>query len=211
MLGAYQTYFDAILKAGGTPIVLPPDPEEAARWTRMLDGLLLTGGGDIHPKFFRGKKIRKKLRPSPDERTKFELKMVQEALKKNLPTLGICLGCQTISVACGGTLIQDLPSERPATRDHDKGVHRIDLDPRSVLQRILGRSQVRVNSRHHQAIDSPGKGVRVSARSADQVIEAIEVSKKRFFVGVQWHPEIMPKDIASKKIFRAFVDACKKK
>lgn len=209
-IGTYRSYIESVQNAGGEPIILTPNIRLAPYYLNMLDGLLLTGGADIHPKYFGQKIPRKgKIDLSPEERTSFELAMVKGFLKRKKPLLGICLGCQTMNIALGGDLIQDLPTERPQTRNHKIGNHSVSILHGTKFQRLIGRKMTSVNSRHHQAVGRLGRGMRISALSKDGVIEAIEVLKHPFAIGVQWHPEIMNQRAESKRIFGAFVKACR--
>ncbi len=210
-LGVFNTYIRAISTAGGSALLLPPKTQEIPRYLSFVDGLLLTGGGDIHPKFFGKRSLNVKLDLSPDERTQFELAISKAFLKAKLPILGICLGCQTLNVALGGTLILDLSTEHPDTKDHTNGSHWISILPDSKLCKIFNTNKIQVNSRHHQAIGKLGKDLSVSAISPDKVIEAIESKGRPFAIGLQWHPEEIPKSRFSKKLFQTFIKECQNK
>jgi putative glutamine amidotransferase len=210
VIGTYRTYVNAVERAGGVAVVLTPNADLANFYLKSLDGLLLTGGGDIHPKHFGAKLPKMKLDLSPEERTSFELRMARGFLKAKRPVLGICLGCQTINVVLGGTLIQDLPTEKPHTRDHTEGNHRIFLNKGTRLRKLVGQESLHVNSRHHQAISKLGRGLVSAAWSTDGVIEAIESNNHSFVFGLQWHPETIASKPESMKIFKAFVEACRK-
>src|SRR5262249_36883835 len=141
VFGSYRTYCEAILDAGGSPFILSPFRSEIPLYTKMIDGLLLTGGGDVHPKYFGEKLPKVKLELSPDERTRFEIKMVQSFLKTKKPMLGVCLGSQTIAVAMGGKLIQDIPTELRTRKNHRKGNHTVWVDRASKLRKIVGKNE----------------------------------------------------------------------
>jgi putative glutamine amidotransferase len=207
MVGTYRTYLQSLEKAGAHALVLNPNRQYIPDYLKLLDGLLLTGGDDIHPKFFGQKRGRAPLELSPDARTTFEMAATKAFLKARKPILGICLGCQTLNVVKGGTLIQDLPSQRPKSDNHKKGMHPILINKRSFLRKLLGKNKAQVNTKHHQSIDRLGKGVLASALSPDGVVEAIELPQYPFVLGVQWHPEERLDTPESKKIFRAFVRA----
>ena len=211
LIGTYRSYVRAVEAAGGDCIVLTPNRRHISNYLTLLDGLMLTGGGDIHPKFFRARMPKVKLDLSPDERTRFELAITRAFVRNRKPFLGVCLGCQTLNVALGGNLIQDLPSEKPGTREHRKGEHWIHLAAGSRLRKILGRTRVRVNSRHHQAIGRPGRRLKTVALSPDDVVEAIETTNRTFALGIQWHPEEIPHRSESRKLFRAFIRACQRR
>ncbi len=182
------------------------------------DGLLLTGGGDIHPKAF-GRSDGVAQTESVDERRDtFEFKVIEKALARALPVLGICRGMQSMNVYRGGTLHLDLKSNGFSRHDEDAGKehrHQIIIEEQSTLGTIVGRVQGEVNSFHHQGIDRIGRGLAVAARSHDGVVEAMEWSEKNempFLLLVQWHPERM-KDTSNpltEKIGRTFLNQIKK-
>jgi putative glutamine amidotransferase len=209
IVGTYRTYVAAIQQAGGAAIILAPSFDQIPKYLKIVDGLLLTGGDDIHPRYF-GQRLRtKKVMLSPNERTEFELAISSVFLKEKRPILGICLGCQTLNIVCGGTLIQDLPTERPQSHDHRRGEHYVSLLPGTTLRRVIGKPRIRVNSRHHQALAKLGRRLAVSAESPDHVVEAIEVIKHPFAIGLQWHPEELLNRPETKKLFSAFINACR--
>jgi putative glutamine amidotransferase len=209
IVGTYRTYVGAIQQAGGATIILAPSFDQIPKYLKIVDGLLLTGGDDIHPRYFGQRLKNRKVTLSPNERTEFELAISSVFLKEKRPILGICLGCQTLNVLCGGTLIQDLTSEIPKSEDHRKGEHFIRLLSGTNLRKIVGKERIRVNSRHHQALAKLGRGLVVSAESPDHVVEAIEVARHPFAIGLQWHPEELDRRSETQKIFSAFIDACK--
>ncbi|TQR27282.1 gamma-glutamyl-gamma-aminobutyrate hydrolase [Campylobacter sp. MIT 97-5078] len=176
-------------------------------------GVILSGGFDIHPKFYKQspKPLLEQLCKKRDE---FEFKLIEEAMKKELPIFGICRGMQILNVFFGGTLYQDLSYAKLNVLKHRQkqkpslATHRVDILENSFLSNFLP-SKIKVNSFHHQGIDTLAKDFKVSAKSG-LVIEAIEYQKSKNLVfGVQWHPEVM-KDKHSKAIFQAFVNECKK-
>jgi len=190
-----ENYCAAVVRAGGLPILLPHQPDEAAAYVDKLAALIVTGGGfDIDPAYF-GANSRHATVKTKDRRTAFELAATQAALARDLPVLGICGGAQLLNVVLGGTLIQHIPDEVPGALAHeqanprDQAGHDVALTPGSLLQRICGAATLAVNSAHHQSAKDTGPGVAVSARAPDGVIEAIEAPAYRFCLGVQWHPE----------------------
>ena len=209
-IGIYRSYIRAVENAGATSIILTPDLSQVSRYLQIIDGLLLTGGDDIHPKFFRKPLPKAPVTLSPGERTEFDLSLLKEFLKADRPVLGICLGCQTLNVALGGTLIQDLSTEKPGTKNHQKKNHKITIFSSSKLKKIFGNQTLIVNSRHHQAVDKIGSGLAIAAQSHDQVTEAIESSNHTFVFGVQWHPEELPKKKETQLLFKSFVNACRR-
>ena len=189
-------YVRSVEQAGAVPLIVPPSaPELAPAILDRLDGLLLSGGVDIDPALF-GQDPDPGLRRVDRERDDLELALTREALARDLPILAICRGIQVLNVACGGTLVQHLPSAIAGGERHDcpeprtGRVHRIDLRPDTRLHRILGEGSISVNSFHHQAVDSVGEGLSVTATCPDDgVVEGLEMPGQRFVVGVQWHPE----------------------
>ena len=188
-------YVRSVDKAGGLPLVLAPVAVDLVG--RLLDpvrALVLTGGSDVDPTFY-GAIPHPKLGKVFPERDVFEIALCREALRRDLPILGICRGHQVLNVATGGTLIQDIPSEVVGAAEHDpererwETAHDVRILPGTRLREILGKDKVAVNSFHHQAVDKPGQSLVVSAWSqGDRVIEGIEMPG-RFVLGVQWHPE----------------------
>lgn len=191
-----QDYIKSVEKAGGLPLVLAPGfPGDAAELLDKVDALLLSGGFDIDPRLY-GEAPHPKLGAIVRERDEFELALTREALARDCPILAICRGHQVLNVACGGTLIQDIPSEVTGGCDHDarserwERAHDVRILPNTRLSGILGRETVAVNSFHHQSVEQVGRELVISAYSSgDQVVEAIEIPAKRFVLGVQWHPE----------------------
>jgi putative glutamine amidotransferase len=214
--GLRVDYVRSVEQAGGVPVALPPAAAHAALLLAgRLDGLVLSGGGDLDPAHF-GAPRHPRLGRVDARRDAFELALVRAALERDLPLLAICRGQQLLNVARGGTLLQDIPSELEGAGEHDgkrprsRCSHDVQLLPHSRLRSILGRDTLAVNSFHHQAVDRLGDGVHVSARCpADGVIEAVEMPSQRFVVGVQWHPELMPHSSVQMSFFRALVTACR--
>jgi putative glutamine amidotransferase len=189
-----RAYVEAVDAAGGVPLPLPCRPGSAPELLALCDALVVTGGDfDIDPGNY-GEARRPGCGPALEERTAFELALTRLALARDLPLLGVCGGMQLLSVALGGTLHQDLASdlglsghEQPHPKDRPS--HAVAVAPGSLLAGLVGAGELLVNSTHHQAVREPGRGVVVSARAPDAVIEAIEVPDRRFALGVQWHPE----------------------
>jgi len=190
-----QDYVRSVDQAGGLPMVVPPlDGESAAQILERVDGLVLTGGSDVDPALY-SESAHPKLGAVFRGRDEFEIALCREALRRDLPILAICRGHQVLNVATGGTLFQDIPSQVSGAVDHDpeterwERAHDVQVLPGTRLREILGRDEVGVNSFHHQAVKDLGRGLVVSARAADGVIEGIEAPDRRFALGVQWHPE----------------------
>lgn len=200
--GVNAAYVRALLSAGAVPLVLSPlmGASLAASALDGCDGLVLTGGEDIDPSWY-GADPSPLLTAPSQERDLFELALFAVARQRDLPILGICRGIQLINVALGGTLFQDLPSERPGSVDHspatarDARTHLIRLAPGSRVAAALGGSQATVNSVHHQAIKDLAPGLVATGWSDDNSIEAAESpSGTSWILAVQWHPEEMHAD-----------------
>jgi putative glutamine amidotransferase len=210
-------YVESIRRAGGEPIVLQLNAEVSLK---ELDGVLLSGGGDIDPAIY--KEARHPKTSEPDAtRDRFELDLARLALDSNIPMLGVCRGLQVINVAGGGTLIQDIPSEvnHPLGHQVDAPLyaiaHEVWVSRGSALAKAMdeeldGGETLQVNSRHHQAIRHTAGGLDVTATAPDGVIEAIERPASRFCVAVQWHPENFWRTGEFRALFEEFVKACER-
>jgi putative glutamine amidotransferase len=207
-----ENYCTAVTDAGGLPVALPHEPEQADAYLDAIDGLIITGGAfDVDPALF-GAGERHATVVTKDRRTAFELAVTRGALARNMPVLGICGGQQLLHVALGGRLIQHIPDAVPDALAHEQPNprnepgHTVRVVPGTLLHRIVGVEELAVNSAHHQAAADEPPGVVVNARAPDGVIEGNEAPAYRFVLGVQWHPEfrITPADAA---IFAAFVAA----
>lgn len=192
-------YADAVLRAGGLPLILPYSDDRSCidAWLDRVSGVLITGGAfDIPPALY-GDTPKEGLGPTRPQRTSFELLFLRAALVRRLPVLGICGGMQLLNVAYGGTLVQDIGRELPSARLHEQThdraqpQHPIEIRENSALADWVGKGQLMVNSTHHQAVKAVGKGLQVIATAPDGVIEAIEDRDGPFVLGVQWHPELM--------------------
>lgn len=211
-------YLQAIQDAGGVPIVLPlvRGLTKQEFLLQRLDGLLVTGSGsDLAPELY-GERQRHPFRRMSEERAQLELGLSKLAFRHGLPTLGICGGMQSMNVALGGTLIQDIPSQmatkiqhRP-TKSATKTAHLIHIEPNSLLRRIAKKPSILVNSSHHQSVKSVPSSFQTSAVAPDGVIEAIESSTHPFWLGVQWHPEYLYRqDVIQKRIFSTLIKAAR--
>ncbi|WNG19157.1 gamma-glutamyl-gamma-aminobutyrate hydrolase family protein [Cystobacter fuscus] len=207
-------YPEAVLRAGGLPLVLPYSDDAACveSYLDRISGLMVTGGAfDIPPDAY-GETAREGLGPMKPPRTAFETALMRGALKRNMPVLGICGGMQLLNVVLGGTLFQDIALEVPGanshqqTHDRTQPQHPVEVRDGTHLSEALGRGQLMVNSTHHQAVSKLGDQVVVSATAPDGVVEAIESPQHVFALGVQWHPELMLQTIPlSAGIFRLLV------
>jgi len=204
-------YVEAVFQAGGLPVILPVQPTRSfPEWISALDGLILTGGEDVNPLFY-GQQPQRGLGGLDSSRDEFELALTREWLQSGKPLLAICRGIQLLQVALGGQLIQDIPTENPKAYRHSQSAprsdpaHEIEVEADSTLSQMLETGgRIQVNSIHHQAVRQPADGFRVTARSTDGVIEAIEAEDGRLVLGVQWHPEEMSCPF-QKKLFENFV------
>jgi len=209
---------DAVTRAGGLPVAVGHDPALAEAVLKRLDGLVVTGGAfDIGPEYYGKEAVHALTVPKPG-RTAGEVALVRAALARGIPVLGICGGMQLLAVVLGGTLIQHIPDAVPGALAHeqpnsrDEAGHEIAVLRGTLLHDVVGGERMAVNSSHHQAVLSCGRG-RVSAVAPDGVIEAIEGGDdfpgKSWCLGVQWHPEFAI-DPGDDKIFAAFVAAARK-
>ncbi|HEU5303680.1 MAG TPA: gamma-glutamyl-gamma-aminobutyrate hydrolase family protein [Gemmatimonadales bacterium] len=214
--GVNAAYVRALLIAGGVPLILSPLMGGSLAGSALdgCDGLLLTGGEDIDPSWY-GAPPSPLLSPPSRERDLFELALFAVARQRGLPILGVCRGIQLINVALGGTLFQDLPSERPGRVEHrpqgarDARSHVVRFQPGSRAARALGASSVTVNSSHHQAIKDLAPGLIASGWTGDDLIEAVESEPDAFWMlAVQWHPEEMHADREAPEqgLFQALVN-----
>jgi putative glutamine amidotransferase len=208
-----STYTRAVREAGGTPLILPviDDKTLIARYADILDGLLLTGGDDVPPEAY-GEVPLKQTKTLSPKRHAFEKMMLEAWLPTGKPILGVCRGLQQTNVVRGGTLVQDIPTQVGTSVTHrGKGNtgHEIKIEPGTKLRALLSSPSVHVNSNHHQAARKVGKNLKVAARSADGLIEALEFTDGRFGLLVQWHPERISDAKHRKAIFGAFVRACR--
>ncbi len=210
-------YIASVLRAGGLPVMLPvtEDREALLQTLARCDGLLLTGGEDVEPARWGGSDPQG-LADFSRERDDTEFCLTAEALRRDLPLLAVCRGVQVLNAFRGGSLWIDLPTEKPSAIAHRQAApgpqptHTVRVLPETPLRAVCGREELQVNSLHHQAIRTPGDGLRVMAEAPDGVVEAVWLPEARFVFGVQWHPELMAAaDAASAGIFEALVGAAK--
>jgi putative glutamine amidotransferase len=191
----------------GIEFVLLSHAAENPGRIERLDGLVMTGGGDVHPKFYGRDDLLGQAEGTIAERDVFELKLVEDALERDLPVLAVCRGLQVLNVALGGSLLADVSSS--GFRDHrGPGTHALLVDPHAFLYFAAGSREAEVNTSHHQAVDRLGSGLRPSGFSPDGVVEAVEWSSKEgmsFLLGVQWHPERIPEQTLSHNIASLFL------
>jgi putative glutamine amidotransferase len=220
-----RPYLEAVRAAGGVPVVAAclPDARYVADAVARCDGVLLTGGEDLQPELYAPDlpaRLRATVKGVEPERDAFELLCLREVFRRRKPLFAICRGHQLLNVAFGGTLIVDLPAQRPDGLRHrrfdrkDEPVHEIALVRGSRLARLLRAARVGVNSTHHQAVDRVAELFTVTARSADGVVEAMELVPEHadalpWLLSVQFHPErLAPRYPRFRALFRDFVRAC---
>ena len=207
-------YFDAIVKAGGLPILLPPlnNDDLIEAMLDKVDGILLTGGLDMDPRR-QSQPGHATIQPMADRRETNDRKLLQQIFDRQLPVLGIGLGMQQLNVFSGGTMFLHIPLECPKAMPHFDPTgaphrHIVLLEPDTRIEEIYGDGELRVNSRHHQAVNTVGPNMRIVARCPDGVIEAIEgVEPGWFCLGVQWHPEADTASALDMQLFECFVQS----
>lgn len=213
-----QGYFDGLKAAGAIPVMLPlrMDIDELQKINSFIDGWLFTGGHDVNPQLY-GQDISDVCGVINNDRDMLEKMVFKMAMAEDKPVLGICRGLQIINVLMGGTLYQDLNSEKPSNVEHnmvppyDRKQHSVSIIKNTPFYELLGKSEIGVNSYHHQAINKLADGLNKMAVSEDGLVEAVYSADKKFLWAVQWHPEFFYKtDDNSMGIFNAFIEACKK-
>ncbi|HUP60344.1 MAG TPA: gamma-glutamyl-gamma-aminobutyrate hydrolase family protein [Thermoanaerobaculia bacterium] len=228
----YLTYVDALRRAGAIPVLIPPQPENAAELVSELDGVLLAGGDDCDPALY-GEDRHPTVEPMDPRRQSNDVSLAKAARDRGIPVLGICLGVQVMNVAAGGSLVQDIAAQVETEIAHasvpeDRARHDVIIEGGTKLAKILGGMEggrpvrlgdggrdvrppleLNVNSSHHQAIGRVGEGLTVTAHAPDGIIEGLEDPRHPFYVGVQWHPEDMSGEGSASTLFGAFVDAAR--
>lgn len=205
-------YYNALIKAGGIPVVIPPLINEAniGRVLDRLDGVVLTGGSDLDPRPD-GYMVHPSMRLLDPRREAFDRKLVQQVARRRMPVLGIGSGMQLLNVALGGNLFYHIPEDMPKALPHVDGIdpnhrHALIVEPGSLMERVYGDGEIRVNSMHHMAIDELASGFAVTARCPDGVVEAIESQQDDWFAfGTQFHPESNSASALDLRIFEEFI------
>ena len=193
-------YVNAVIAAGGVPIILPPQDDNVDALLEVVDGVLFSGGADLDPTIYGDTEVHPKTYDVHPLRDRFELELITKTIERDIPTFCICRGIQVLNVACGGTLYQDVPDQYDAALPHrqqetghqnHQASHAVSAESGSLLAFSYELNSIPVNSYHHQAVKNVAPGLTVSARSEDGLVEAVEMPGKSFVLGVQWHPEMM--------------------
>ena len=211
---AFLTYVEALRNAGAIPVVIPPQPENAAAVVEQLDGILLAGGADCDPALYEEERHPSVTKVMEPRRQSNDLALASAARERGIPTLGVCLGLQMMNVAAGGSLVQDIDSAvdteiQHASKPEKRARHDVLIEEGTQLASILPATELNVNSSHHQAVSRLGDGLRITAHAPDGVVEGLEDPRLPFYVGVQWHPEDMPGENSATALFEAFVKAAR--
>ncbi|OAA94847.1 gamma-glutamyl-gamma-aminobutyrate hydrolase family protein [Clostridium coskatii] len=222
---AANDFVKVVEEVGGVPLIIPvfTNRGNIENAIDIVDGIIFAGGADIEPKYY-GEEIGPEIGEVIPERDAQELYLAKKIINKsNVPILGVCRGYQLLNVACGGTLYQDLCQvssnlKNNSTINHSvigspkyNTVHKVLVNEKSKLHKILNRNTLEVNSYHHQAIKDVASIFNVAAMSPDGIVEAIEMKEDRFILGTQWHPEMLEeKHCEQLLIFKAFIEACRK-
>jgi putative glutamine amidotransferase len=211
------TYVNAVFKSGGTPVIIPiiKDERDAEAYLDILDGIIFSGGGDVSPLYFNEEPV-KEVECIDFDRDASEITLFNKAYEKGIPIFGICRGAQLLNIALSGDIYQDIYTQVQNVHGHtcgqnvQEGYHTINIIEDSIMYEIFKKDKLVVNSQHHQAIRKLGKNLRVTARSKDGIIEAIEATDDKFILGVQFHPEAMAmKYDEFLNPFKYFIERCK--
>jgi gamma-glutamyl-gamma-aminobutyrate hydrolase PuuD len=203
-------YVESVVRAGGLPVILPViDPDEVPHALSAVQGLLVTGGGDVQPSRYHARPVAETRNVDP-ARDAFDIRLLQVAIENEIPVLATCRGMQVLNVALGGSLVQHVPAV--TGQDHDQwehwheGVHKVKIEADSHLAEALGTTEISVNSLHHQAVCEAAPGTRAVAWAEDDTVEAIELPGSPHVVAVQWHPELLEDAPEQLGLFRQLVE-----
>lgn len=216
-LSESNDYLRSLAEAGvpreAIQVVTPESPASGP-----FDALVLGGGGDVDPSWYGRERLENGTLEIDPDRDRIDFELFDEARRTGAPVLGICRGLQVVNVALGGTLVQDIPAERPSEVFHARGSdektrldHTVSVAPQTRLATLATGAEVHVNSRHHQAIETVAPGLSVSGTSPDGLAEAVEAKNGAWVVAVQWHPENLAGDPVSRRLFSDFVQAARQK
>jgi len=200
LLKLNRQYAGATENGGACPVLLTPT-RHIADLAVKIDGLIISGGDDLHPSYYK-EDINCDMKILDRDRSDFELAIIYEIIKLRKPVLGICYGMQLINVAFGGSLYQDIKAQMAQAIEHKSGFHSVNIGD----NKLIGSGEFDVNTSHHQAVKALGTGLRAIAFSEDGIIEAVCMDDYPFLLGVQWHPERL-QDSLSREIFNSFVEA----
>jgi putative glutamine amidotransferase len=213
------TYTEGVEAADAVPLVIPPQANNIEAILDRIDGLLFSGGGDIDPSRYGDSHTHNNTYGIDDLRDRFELELFKAALDRDMPILCICRGIQVANVALGGSLIQDIADEYGTEIEHRQHVsgyrapdksHRVHIESDSRLHEVYGELEIETNSFHHQSLKDVAPGFKVIGRAPDGIIEAIDRPESTWFLGVQWHPEMMFKEHPEHlKPFTSLADAAR--
>ncbi len=209
-------YYDAVSKVGGIPVIIPPlaEDDDLEQLLRQLDGVLLVGGADLDPRRD-GWELHSSVRLLDRRREVFDRRLMRLVGERRMPVFGIGAGMQLMAVTLGGNLLLHIPEDRPGALPHHDPLdpahrHTLVLAPGSLMERVYGDGELRVNSRHHMAVDEVPVGFEVTARCPDGIVEAIESQIPDWFaIGTQFHPEASTASALDLRIFEEFVEAVK--
>jgi putative glutamine amidotransferase len=206
-------YYDAVVKAGGVPVVVPPleADEDLDRVLDLVDGMVMVGGADLDPRRD-GFMLHPAVRPMDNRREDFDRRLIRKISDRRMPVMGIGAGMQLLNVSEGGNLFLHIPEDMPKALPHRDSIdpahrHALEVVPGSLMERVYGEGEIRVNSVHHMAIDEVAPGFAVTARCPDGVVEAIESERSDWFAfGTQFHPESDSASALDLRIFEEFIE-----
>lgn len=209
------TYVDAVTTAGGIPVILPPvqSREIAQQQAALCDGFVFIGGSDIDPARY-GKTQHPATNRLATRREEHDFALIKAAMDRRKPFLAICLGCQEVNVALGGTLIQDINSETSTTIQHaahQSGLlrHDVKIEPGTLICDLVGTTSISTNTSHHQAVEQPAESLKVTGRAADGIIESLEMRDYPFGLAIQWHPESLVSEPEHLALFKGLIKAAR--
>lgn len=203
-------YADAVRRAGGAPLIIPPGPGWEALMP-LLDGIIVTGGTDIDPRHYGGDQRNPHILPADSERDESELRLLRRLLdEREKPLLCICRGMQALNVAAGGSLYEHIPDIRADDIHRNEAglwaMQEVHVEANSLTAEVMGLTRLRTSSGHHQAVKALGHGLRIVARADDGIVEALEMADYPWLIAVQWHPEVTAeRDPSQQALFDALV------